>query len=73
MTAVETIPVAIPEYLKASGIARIPVPRHPLSKWIRVSAFLKKKRDQDTIRFSTYFLQIYLNTNCLFWACKFFR
>lgn len=32
MISVETIPVAIPEYLNASGIAKIPVPKHPLSK-----------------------------------------
>lgn len=52
MIAVDTIPVAIPEFLNASGIARIPVPRHPLSKWMRVSAFLEKNtNDHDNTKY----------------------
>lgn len=39
---VDIIPFTMPAYMKACGIAKIPVPRHPLSKWKRVSAFLKK-------------------------------
>lgn len=34
-------PVRRPEFLKASGIARIPVPKLPFSRWIIVSVFLK--------------------------------
>lgn len=41
MTTVAIKPITYPALWKAFGIARIPVPKLPFSKWSNVSAFLK--------------------------------
>jgi len=43
-SAVHTKPTTHPEFLNASGIAKIPVPIFPFNKWIMVSKFLNKKK-----------------------------
>lgn len=40
VTMVDIIPMANPEYMKAIGMARIPVPREAFSRCVRVSIFL---------------------------------
>lgn len=40
ISIVPTLPMSRPELKKALGIAKIPVPKLPFSKWIRVSEFL---------------------------------
>jgi|LakMenEpi03Aug12_release.lakeMendotaPanAssembly.Ray.scaffolds.fasta_scaffold352149_2 hypothetical protein len=40
MTGSNTLPTQIPELRKAEGIAKMPVPMLPLSKWAIVSKFL---------------------------------
>lgn len=41
MKIVPIAPVIYPEFLNAFGMAKIPVPKDPLSKWKSVSQFLK--------------------------------
>lgn len=41
-SAVHTKPTSHPEFLNASGIAKIPVPIFPFNKCIMVSKFLNK-------------------------------
>lgn len=41
ITIVQIKPFNIPAFLKASGIAKIPVPKEPLSICINVSTFLQ--------------------------------
>ena len=43
MIIVLIVPTTYPALWKACGMANIPVPSEPFSKWIRVSAFLKRK------------------------------
>jgi len=45
-SAVHTKPTAQPEFLNASGIAKIPVPIFPFNKCIMVSKFLKRKKKE---------------------------
>lgn len=42
MMTVAIVPVTRPLLQKALGIARIPVPKLPFSRWINVSVFLKR-------------------------------
>ena len=42
VTIVANIPIIIPEYMKAIGIDRIPVPKEAFSKCVKVSLSLKK-------------------------------
>lgn len=46
---VHTRPTTQPEFLNASGIAKIPVPIFPFNKWIIVSKFLKNKSKIEVI------------------------
>lgn len=54
------VPKTNPELWKASGMAKIPVPRDPLSKCIRVSRFLPKNMNMYIP-----FENIYLNHKIL--------
>jgi hypothetical protein len=42
-------PTMRPALKKALGMARMPVPRLPFSRWIRVSTFLPEKRDYPIV------------------------
>lgn len=46
ISIVPTVPTRSPELQKALGIARIPVPKLPLSKWMSVSEFLQTATDK---------------------------
>ena len=41
-----TVPNQMPEFLRASGMANIPVPMFPFSRWMIVSQFLKRKKNK---------------------------
>lgn len=45
ISKVETSPLNSPAFLKASGIAKIPVPKAPLSKCTSVSLFLQEREE----------------------------
>jgi len=49
MKAVPTEPIMYPANKNASGIAKIPVPKHPFSKWNNVSKFLEKSYRRDDV------------------------
>ena len=44
MKNVPTKPITSPAFKKALGMARIPVPKLPFSKWISVSVFLREEK-----------------------------
>lgn len=52
MAKVATTPNASPAFMKAIGIARIPDPKLPFSKWIKVSRSLKT-RESDAMNRGT--------------------
>ena len=57
------VPVYNPEFLSASGIARMPVPMLPLIKWIRVSQLLKYK-EKKSMTVSCF--SFYVNNKIIF-------
>lgn len=46
---VQTNPFKRPAFLKASGIAKIPVPNEPFNMCIKVSVFLEKKKLYEVV------------------------
>lgn len=44
VTIVANMPIIMPEYMKAIGIDKIPVPKEAFSKCVKVSLSLKQKK-----------------------------
>jgi hypothetical protein len=52
MAKVATTPKARPAFLKAIGMAKIPDPKLPLSRWIKVSISLQRERVLQIFKYS---------------------
>lgn len=62
MRTVPSVPTANPAFLKASGIAKIPVPTFPFRRWIIVSQFLQVKQTyHKTVNYIVCYLLLLLN------------